>query len=66
MRHRFRLKAYLSAGTCAQVSILKFGFPQQYDFPSPNIAMARKLWPMARSLPKLVSVHRNFNASFYP
>jgi solute carrier family 35 protein len=30
-----------------QVSVLKFGFPKQYGFPGPDLAMARKLWPMA-------------------
>lgn len=31
----------------AQVYILKVGFPSLYDFPNPNLAMAKKLWPMA-------------------
>ena len=26
---------------------LKVGFPSLYDFPNPNLAMAKKLWPMA-------------------
>ena len=37
----------LSRSHHAQVYILKVGFPSLYDFPNPNLAMAKKLWPMA-------------------